>query len=57
MRGQVRVYIALRVVVRRSYIVLDIDLGPSVQQACHGVRILVFGGIHQGRRAALHTES
>jgi hypothetical protein len=32
-----------------TYAVFGLDVGPSVQQECHGVRLAKPTGIHQGR--------
>jgi hypothetical protein len=40
-------------VFRCTYAVCSLDVGPSVQQERHGVRLTSLTGLHQGRHAIL----
>jgi hypothetical protein len=43
-------------VLRYAYAVLGLDVGPFVQQECHGVRLTLATGVHQGRPTILQRE-
>jgi hypothetical protein len=51
----VSVLVVMVVVVRGSYVVLGVDVSPSLQEELHDVRITLSSGQHQGRVAVLQS--